>query len=221
VITNIRLFIEFNYKYYPSSEYSLFSLCLIAIYCKSNKLKSKFSNISLINFHFTLFYFFLGDDEDNIDPALRASNVLPMHGSEHNFNMNTLLHSNIMESEYFRALYQLKTYHEVIDEIYRSVQHVEAWQVGTSRIPSTCFCLLLKFMLMKLTLKQMKGLLECEDSAYVRAIGFMYLRYTCPPKDLWKWYRYIYIYMYIFIHICINQYASICIYIYIYIYTQV
>ena len=103
--------------------------------------------------------------------------------------MNTLLHSNILESEYFRALYQLKTYHEVIDEIYRSVQHVEAWQVGTSRIPSTCFCLLLKFMLMKLTYKQMKGILETEDCPYVRAVGLLYLRYTCPPKDLWKWYE--------------------------------
>ena len=111
-----------------------------------------------------------------------------MHGSSSNYNMNTLLHSNILESEYFRALYQLKTYHEVIDEIYRSVQHVEAWQVGTSRIPSTCFCLLLKFMLMKLTYKQMKGILETEDCPYVRAVGLLYLRYTCPPKDLWKWY---------------------------------
>jgi pre-mRNA-splicing factor 38B len=112
-----------------------------------------------------------------------------MHGSSSNYNMNTLLHSNILESEYFRALYQLKTYHEVIDEIYRSVQHVEAWQVGTSRIPSTCFCLLLKFMLMKLTYKQMKGILETEDCPYVRAVGLLYLRYTCPPKDLWKWYE--------------------------------
>ena len=130
----------------------------------------------------------LGDDDDNEDPSAR-SNVLPMHGSSSNYNMNTLLHSNILESEYFRALYQLKTYHEVIDEIYRSVQHVEAWQVGTSRIPSTCFCLLLKFMLMKLTFKQMKGILETEDCPYVRAVGLLYLRYTCPPKDLWKWYE--------------------------------
>ena len=131
--------------------------------------------------------FFAGDDDDNEDPSSRT-NVLPMHGSSSNYNMNTLLHSNILESEYFRALYQLKTYHEVIDEIYRSVQHVEAWQVGTSRIPSTCFCLLLKFMLMKLTYKQMKGILETEDCPYVRAVGLLYLRYTCPPKDLWKWY---------------------------------
>jgi pre-mRNA-splicing factor 38B len=44
-------------------------------------------------------------------------------------------------------------------------------------------------MLMRLTLKQMKGLLDTGDCPYVRAIGFLYLRYTCPPKDLWSWFE--------------------------------
>ena len=88
-----------------------------------------------------------GDEDDNIRPE-EVTNTVPMHGNMSNYNMNTLLHANILESEYFRALYMLKTYHEVIDEIKRSVNHVEPWQVGTSRIPSTCFCLLLKFMFM-------------------------------------------------------------------------
>lgn len=48
---------------------------------------------------------------------------------------------------------------------------------------------MVKFMLMKLTLKQMNGLLGTIDSALVRAIGFLYLRYTCPPADLYKWYE--------------------------------
>ncbi|CAN0189290.1 unnamed protein product, partial [Ectocarpus sp. 13 AM-2016] len=25
------------------------------------------------------------------------------------------------------------------------------------------------------------------DSPFIRAIGFLYLRYTCPPKELWGW----------------------------------
>ena len=66
---------------------------------------------------------------------------------------------------------------------------MEAWQAGTSRLPSSAFCLLLKFMLMKLTFKQLKGILETEDCPLLRAIGFLYLRYSCPPKDLWKWYE--------------------------------
>jgi pre-mRNA-splicing factor 38B len=75
------------------------------------------------------------------------------------------------------------------DEIYASVNHVEPWQTGTSRNPSTCFCLLVKFFLMRLTKKQMVGLLNTDDCPFVRCIGFLYLRYSCPPKDLWSWYE--------------------------------
>ena len=75
------------------------------------------------------------------------------------------------------------------DEIYPSVNHVGPWQTGTTRIPSTAFCLLLKFFLMRLTVKQMKGLLHTDDCPYVRAIGFLYLRYTCPPSELWGWFE--------------------------------
>ena len=39
----------------------------------------------------------------------------PIHGnSGHDFNINRLLFNNIMESDYFKALYQLRTYHETI-----------------------------------------------------------------------------------------------------------
>jgi pre-mRNA-splicing factor 38B len=69
------------------------------------------------------------------------------------------------------------------------VNHVEPWQTGTSRNPSTSFCLLVKFFLMRLTKKQMIGLLNTDDSPFVRCIGFLYLRYSCPPKDLWSWYE--------------------------------
>lgn len=129
-----------------------------------------------------------GDDED-YEPTEINKNILPMHGNTSNFNINTLLHSNILQSEYFRALYQLRTYHEVLQEIQSSVIHVEPWQTGTSRIPSSAFCLLLKLMLMKVTIKQMKGMLNFEGFPAIRAIGFIYLRYTCPPPELWKWFE--------------------------------
>ncbi len=122
------------------------------------------------------------------EPPEEKSNVLPIYGNCTNYNINSLLYNNIMESDYFKALFQLRTYHEVIGEIQQSVHHVEPWTTGTSRYPSTAFCLLLKFMLMRLTVKQMNGLLEAEGTPLVRAIGFLYLSYTCPPNELWKWF---------------------------------
>lgn len=77
---------------------------------------------------------------------------------------------NILSSDYFKELYRFKTYHEVIDEIYNQVDHVEPWMTGNCRGPSTAFCLLYKFFTMKLTVKQMHGLLKHPDSPYIRAV---------------------------------------------------
>ena len=48
---------------------------------------------------------------------------LPIHGNQSTFNVNSLLFNNIMESDYFKALYQLRTYHETIGS-YVIILHV-------------------------------------------------------------------------------------------------
>ncbi|KAJ4706848.1 pre-mRNA-splicing factor 38B [Melia azedarach] len=103
--------------------------------------------------------------------------------------LEKVLCMNILSSDYFKELYRLKTYHEVIDEIYNQVDHVEPWMTGNCRGPSTAFCLLYKFFTMKLTVKQMHGLLKHQDSPYIRAIGFLYLRYAADAKTLWNWFE--------------------------------
>lgn len=49
--------------------------------------------------------------------------------------------------------------------------------VGTGGIVSTAFCLLYKLFTLKLTRKQVMGLITHTDSPYIRALGFMYIRY--------------------------------------------
>eukprot|EP00069_Balaena_mysticetus_P011998 bmy_07367T0 len=109
---------------------------------------------------------------------------------------------------YFKVqLYELKTYHEVVDEIYFKVTHAEPWAKGsrktagqtgmcggvlgvrTEGIDSTAFCLLYRLFTLKLTRKQVMGLTTHTDSPYIRALGFMYIRYTQPPTDLWDWFE--------------------------------
>ncbi|ETK88574.1 hypothetical protein F441_07333 [Phytophthora nicotianae CJ01A1] len=114
---------------------------------------------------------------------------LPIYGNDTTYNLNTLLHQNILQSAYFHELYKFRTYHEVVDEIYYRVDHAEPWSPGTARIPSSCFCLLHKFFLMRLTRKQMQGLLRHTDSPYIRVVGFLYLRFTCDPEELWTWFE--------------------------------
>ena len=81
----------------------------------------------------------------------RDSNVLGIWGNKDSMNLNSLVLSNIMSSQYFKvALYEKKTYHEVVDEIYyrvRSnrnhvseiefvslqVKHLEPWEKGSRK----------------------------------------------------------------------------------------
>merc|ERR1719410_1969894 len=127
------------------------------------------------------------EDEDDINHPKHKKNHLKV---EHDgfYNLKPLLAENILGSDYFKSLYRFKTYHEVIDEIQRHCRNVEPLMVGLSRKPSTAFCILYKFFSMELTVRQVQGLLDYTDNAFVRALGFLYLRYILPGKDLWKWF---------------------------------
>uniref|UniRef100_A0A182NVL4 Pre-mRNA-splicing factor 38 n=1 Tax=Anopheles dirus TaxID=7168 RepID=A0A182NVL4_9DIPT len=140
--------------------------------------------------------------------SAKQNNALPLWGNETSMNLNPLILANIQGSSYFKvSLFKLKTYHEVVDEIYYQVKHLEPWErgsrktagqtgmcggvrgVGAGGIVSTAFCLLYKLYTLRLTRKQVNGLLSHGDSPYIRALGFMYLRYTQPPGDLFDWYE--------------------------------
>ncbi|EPY84665.1 hypothetical protein CB1_000459011 [Camelus ferus] len=61
-------------------------------------------------------------------------NVLPLWGNEKTMNLNPMILTNILSSPYFKVqLYELKTYHEVVDEIYFKVTHVEPWEKGSRK----------------------------------------------------------------------------------------
>lgn len=46
---------------------------------------------------------------------------------------------------------------------------------------------MLRLLTMRCSEKQMTLMLTHEDSPYIRCIGFLYLRYACEPRELWKW----------------------------------
>lgn len=50
-------------------------------------------------------------------------------------------------------------------------------------------CILYKLYTLKLTRKQVIGLQNHADSPYIRGLGFMYIRYTQAPQDLYDWYE--------------------------------
>ncbi|CAF1455108.1 unnamed protein product [Rotaria magnacalcarata] len=138
----------------------------------------------------------------------KDSNILGTWGNKDSMNLNSLVLNNIMSSQYFKsALYEKKTYHEVVDEIYYRVKHLEPWEKGSRKtsgltgmcggvrgvggggIVSTAYCLLYKLYTLKLTRKQVISLTIHTDSPFIRALGFMYIRYTQPPNELFEWFE--------------------------------
>jgi hypothetical protein len=50
--------------------------------------------------------------------------------------------------------------------------------VGAGGIVSSAYCLLYKLFTLKLTKKQVIGLITHQDSPYIRGLGFMYIRWV-------------------------------------------
>jgi len=115
-------------------------------------------------------------------------NKLELHGDLEKMNLSALIYNNILGSTYFKGLYKLKTYHEIVDEIYYSVEHLEPF-MPNSKMASQAWCLMYKCFTIKLTKKQVTGMLDHADSPYIRAIGFLYLRMCTNPKLLWDWFE--------------------------------
>ncbi|GJQ11399.1 hypothetical protein GpartN1_g3190.t1 [Galdieria partita] len=77
-----------------------------------------------------------------------------------------------------------------MDEIYNQVSYLEPWVAGKGvGTPSSAFCLLYKLFTLKLSVKQIRALLRHKDSPYIRALGFMYLRFGVDPRELWSWFE--------------------------------
>ena len=75
----------------------------------------------------------------------------------------------------------------LLQEAREKIKHVEPWQRGTQRTPSTAFCILVRLFQLGLTEAHMTKLLAQKDRPLVRAVGFLYLRYVLKPELLWRY----------------------------------
>merc|ERR1719482_1204324 len=112
---------------------------------------------------------------------------LPTHGSE-TFNLNPLLANCVLNHEYSRRLWEMgEAFAPLLQEAREKIRHVEPWQRGTQRTPSTAFCILVRLFQLGLTEAHMTKLLAQKDRPLVRAVGFLYLRYVLKPELLWRY----------------------------------
>eukprot|EP00761_Pharyngomonas_kirbyi_P004334 gb/GECH01004338.1/.p1 GENE.gb/GECH01004338.1/~~gb/GECH01004338.1/.p1 ORF type:complete len:403 (+),score=72.68 gb/GECH01004338.1/:1-1209(+) len=112
----------------------------------------------------------------------KEQNKLPFKGNPKTMNIDNFLLRSLQMSDYFKSLYDYKTYHEVLQEIKDSVDTLET---RTSNGVSPAFCLLYKLHTLKITKKQLNGMLNSKNHPFVKSIGLMFMRYTFPAEKLW------------------------------------
>ncbi|KHJ90220.1 PRP38 family protein, partial [Oesophagostomum dentatum] len=138
----------------------------------------------------------------------RKSNTLPIWGNQQTMNLNGLVLENVKESYYYKNhLIEIESAQQLLDEVFYKVKHLEPWEKGTRKVQgmtgmcggvrgvgaggvvSSAFCLLYRFFKVRLTRKQLISMINSRVSPYIRGLGFMYIRYTQPPADLWEWFE--------------------------------
>jgi pre-mRNA-splicing factor 38B len=127
-------------------------------------------------------------DEGRARARRQSSSIVPLWGPDDGtFHFHPVLHQNVLASPYFqRCCETLADWSSVVDEIYeQDLQHVQPFSDRQS--PSTAFCLLLRLLLLRLTAKELRDTLDHPDSPYIRALGFLYVRYSCPPESVLGW----------------------------------
>jgi len=105
------------------------------------------------------------------------------------YNLHPLVFKQVSECEYFKCLYPLKTVARVVAVVEEKVRYVEPFAETAARRPSSAFCLLVKLFTLQLTELQVHSLLD-HASAYVRALGALYVRFGVPEQTeraLWRW----------------------------------
>ena len=96
-----------------------------------------------------------------------SSAYAPIAGALDNgksYNLERVLRSNIVYSDYYRQLCKVTDFMELVDEIYNEVDHCEPWMSGNARGPSTAFCNLFRLCTMELEDAQITHLIRHRDS---------------------------------------------------------
>lgn len=86
-----------------------------------------------------------------------TKNALPLFGNTETFNLNSMLYKNITQCSYFlRLCSTVNDFSKSVDEIFYKVKHVLPFTPGSSRDPSSCFCLLVRLLTIRCTKKQVR-----------------------------------------------------------------
>ena len=129
-------------------------------------------------------------DKDTRDESKKKSNKIEIWGNSSTMNLSPYLHKKILSSAYFKSLYEYKTYHEVL-ELIKNIKYIHPFtDAESSGSPSIAFSLLLKLHTLKLSYKQINGMLYQKDQpVIVKAMALLYVRFAIHPDEMWNYFK--------------------------------
>ncbi|RYY31380.1 hypothetical protein EON62_06425, partial [archaeon] len=78
---------------------------------------------------------------------------------------------------------------QLLDYMYDNVAHVEPCKIGSARSASPAFMCLYRLAMFAPAARDMMRVLNSRDSVYIRAVGFLLLRYAAAPEEVWTWFE--------------------------------
>lgn len=103
------------------------------------------------------------------------------------YGFSGLLQTHIVECAHFKSLLTLETFEQLMDETYQFANSVEPYMANSNTLPSALFCCLYRFFTLGLDSRQLRRLIESQESPYIRCLGLLYVRFGLPHDQLLGW----------------------------------
>jgi len=113
----------------------------------------------------------------------RASNSRP--AKKLVFNCSPLLMEQVVKSSYYRSLTSITTFDGFVQEIVEYA--ADTMDVYKSTMEPSCFmCCVYRLYTFALEEEDLRRITDSHVSTVVRCVGFLFIRYTVPPEELWE-----------------------------------
>merc|ERR1740139_196548 len=76
---------------------------------------------------------------------------------------------------------------EVVAEVCSFAESVEPYNQNSNVVPSALFCCLYRFFSLGIDSTGLQTLIDSTDNAFVRCVGFLFVRFALDPGQYWSW----------------------------------
>lgn len=96
-----------------------------------------------------------------------------------------MLRDQILKSSYFKSLLNIGSIEALIEEIDKFADGIDVYQVGSPTSPSVFFCCAYRVFTLEPSEDELRNVVDHLESALVRCVGFIYMRFSLRPDRLW------------------------------------